>query len=32
MADTIWRPAFSISTMPGMPMSLIVRRSASRIC
>ena len=32
IAATTWRPAFSISTSDGMPMSSIVRRSASRIC
>src|SRR5262245_8509253 len=32
MAATTWRPAFSISTSDGIPMSSIVRRSASRIC
>ena len=32
MAATTWRPAFSISTSDGMPISSIVRRSASRIC
>jgi hypothetical protein len=31
MAATTWRPAFSMSTIDGMPMSSIVRRSASRI-
>src|SRR6185295_4881452 len=31
MAATTWRPAFSISTSDGMPISSIVRRSASRI-
>src|SRR5580765_1763824 len=31
MAATTWRPAFSMSTSDGMPMSSIVRRSASRI-
>ena len=28
---TAWRPAFSIKTRDGMPISWIVRRSASRI-
>ena len=32
IAATTWRPAFSISTSDGMPISSIVRRSASRIC
>jgi hypothetical protein len=32
IAATAWRPAFSMSTIDGMPMSSIVRRSASRIC
>jgi hypothetical protein len=32
IAATAWRPAFSISTIEGSPMSWIVRRSASRIC
>ena len=32
IAATACRPAFSISTIEGMPMSSIVRRSASRIC
>ena len=32
MAATTWRPAFSISTSDGMPMSSMVKRSASRIC
>ena len=32
IAATTCRPAFSISTSDGMPMSSIVRRSASRIC
>src|SRR5882672_247206 len=31
-AATTWRPAFSMRTSDGMPMSSIVRRSASRIC
>ena len=31
IAATTWRPAFSISTSDGMPISSIVRRSASRI-
>jgi hypothetical protein len=31
-AATAWRPAFSISTIDGNPISSIVRRSASRIC
>src|SRR5262249_17590194 len=31
IAATAWRPAFSIRTSDGMPMSSIVRRSASRI-
>jgi hypothetical protein len=31
IAATTWRPAFSIRTSDGMPMSSIVRRSASRI-
>jgi hypothetical protein len=32
IAATACRPAFSISTIAGMPISSIVRRSASRIC
>ena len=32
IAATTWRPAFSINTSDGMPMSSIVKRSASRIC
>ena len=32
IAATVCRPAFSISTIDGRPMSSIVRRSASRIC
>ncbi|PWT82336.1 MAG: branched-chain amino acid aminotransferase [Blastocatellia bacterium] len=32
MAATTWRPAFSMSTREGMPISSMVRRSASRIC
>jgi hypothetical protein len=32
IAATACRPAFSISTMDGMPTSSIVWRSASRIC
>src|SRR6188508_2852795 len=32
MAATTWRPAFSMSTSEGMPISSIVYRSASRIC
>ena len=32
IAATTWRPAFSMSTSDGMPISSIVRRSASRIC
>src|SRR5262245_17182451 len=32
MAATTWRPAFSISTSDGRPISSIVRRSTSRIC
>src|SRR5262252_7137942 len=32
MAATTCRPAFSMSTSDGMPMSSMVRRSASRIC
>src|SRR5207342_1260658 len=31
MAATTWRPAFSIRTIAGMPISSMVRRSASRI-
>src|SRR4029078_487617 len=31
IAATAWRPAFSISTSDGIPISSIVRRSASRI-
>src|SRR6185503_6644059 len=31
MAATTWRPAFSIRTSEAMPMSWMVRRSASRI-
>ena len=31
IAATTWRPAFSIRTMAGMPISSMVRRSASRI-
>src|SRR5476649_566880 len=32
IAATVWRPAFSMRTSEGMPMSSTVRRSASRIC
>ena len=32
MAATTWRPAFSMSTSDGIPMSSMVKRSASRIC
>src|SRR5688572_16699272 len=32
MAATTCRPAFSINTSDAMPMSWMVRRSASRIC
>src|SRR5688500_5678352 len=32
IAATTWRPAFSISTSDGIPISSMVKRSASRIC